>query len=176
MVATALSTANATNSEGLTSAGMSLGTPAYMSPEQATADPLVDHRADIYAWGMLAYELLTGKSPFAGRSPSAMVAAQVTEARENIAQRAAPCRHLLQACQYRSQLRPFRENTQPERVTVSAFLETLERALAPGMQLVARLQHPHIVPVFSTGTAGDLLDTLAEDSPSRVFPPRRAQR
>ena len=88
-VAKALHSANSTNSEGLTSVGMSLGTPAYMSPEQATADPLVDHRADIYAWGMLAYELLTGQSPFAGRTPRQMVAAQVTEAPEDIRKRRA---------------------------------------------------------------------------------------
>jgi serine/threonine protein kinase len=41
-----------------------LGTPAYMAPEQATADPHVDHRADIYAVGVVAYELLTGRASF----------------------------------------------------------------------------------------------------------------
>ena len=59
------------NSEGgnTTSMGVALGTPAYMSPEQASADPAVDHRADIYAFGVLAYEVLTGQPPFAGRAP-----------------------------------------------------------------------------------------------------------
>src|SRR5207249_2408487 len=47
-------------------AGISLGTPAYMAPEQITADPQVDHRADIYAVGVLAYELLAGHPPFRG--------------------------------------------------------------------------------------------------------------
>ena len=50
----------------LTRAGSSLGTPAYMSPEQAAGDPSVDHRADIYAWGLIAWELLAGRHPFAG--------------------------------------------------------------------------------------------------------------
>ena len=45
----------------LTTLGIALGTPAYMSPEQATADPAVDHRTDIYAVGVLAYELLAGR-------------------------------------------------------------------------------------------------------------------
>src|SRR4030095_13700227 len=52
---------NATGESALTSAGIALGTPAYMAPEQATADPGVDHRADIYSVGALAYELLTGR-------------------------------------------------------------------------------------------------------------------
>ena len=46
----------------LTSLGVALGTPAYMAPEQAAADPHVDHRADIYAVGAMAYEMLKGES------------------------------------------------------------------------------------------------------------------
>jgi serine/threonine-protein kinase len=51
----------ATGRHQLTTAGVALGTPAYMAPEQASADPNIDHRADIYAVGALAYELLTGR-------------------------------------------------------------------------------------------------------------------
>ena len=72
---------------GQTSRGVALGTPAYMAPEQASADPTVDHRADIYAFGVLAYELLTGQPPFTGRSPSALLAAQVTETPEPVSRR-----------------------------------------------------------------------------------------
>lgn len=64
----------------LTTAGVAVGTPAYMAPEQATADPNVDHRADIYAAGVLAYELLAGRPPFSGDTPQSVLAAQVTAA------------------------------------------------------------------------------------------------
>jgi serine/threonine-protein kinase len=64
----------------LTAAGISLGTPAYMSPEQAAGDRNVDHRADIYAWGLIAWELLAGHHPFIGKgSLQALVAAQMGE-------------------------------------------------------------------------------------------------
>jgi serine/threonine-protein kinase len=64
---------------GLTSVGVALGTPAYMAPEQAAGDPNIDHRADIYAFGAMAYEMLTGRSPFSGMAPHQMLAAHVTE-------------------------------------------------------------------------------------------------
>ncbi len=63
----------------LTTVGVSLGTPAYMAPEQAAADPNVDHRADLYAFGVLAYEMLTGRLPFSGPTAQAVLAAHLTE-------------------------------------------------------------------------------------------------
>jgi Tol biopolymer transport system component len=74
---------------GLTSMGVALGTPAYMAPEQATADPHVDHRADIYSFGCVAYEMLAGSSPFAGRPPQQLLAAHVTETPESLLKRRA---------------------------------------------------------------------------------------
>ena len=64
----------------LTSAGVALGTPTYMAPEQATADPHTDHRADIYAVGVVAYELLTGQPPFTGANAQAVLSAHLTQA------------------------------------------------------------------------------------------------
>jgi serine/threonine-protein kinase len=69
---------NAATISGITSAGMAIGTPSYMAPEQLAGDPAADHRIDIYAVGLLAYELLTGDSPFTGPSPAATMAAQLT--------------------------------------------------------------------------------------------------
>jgi tetratricopeptide (TPR) repeat protein/tRNA A-37 threonylcarbamoyl transferase component Bud32 len=63
----------------LTQLGSSLGTPAYMAPEQAAADPATNHRADIYAFGCMAYELLTGAPPFNAKTPQKLLAAQMGE-------------------------------------------------------------------------------------------------
>src|SRR5438105_1490452 len=63
---------------GTTSTGLAIGTPAYMAPEQLAADPAADHRVDLYAAGLLAYELLVGASPFTADSPQATLAAQLT--------------------------------------------------------------------------------------------------
>ncbi|HEX9166160.1 MAG TPA: serine/threonine-protein kinase, partial [Gemmatimonadales bacterium] len=67
----------------LTQTGMALGTPAYMAPEQAAGEA-VDHRADIYALGIVAYQALAGELPFRGQSAQRMVAAHLSEIPEPI--------------------------------------------------------------------------------------------
>jgi len=65
----------------LSAIGSTIGTPAYMAPEQAVGDPRVDHRADLYAWGLVAYELLAGAHPFADRTtPQELVTAHLSDA------------------------------------------------------------------------------------------------
>ena len=103
-VAKALSASTGQPSEpsSLTSAGVALGTPAYMAPEQAAADPRADYRCDIYALGALGYEMLTGRPPFTGPTPQQVLAAQVTEAPESVAKRRAtvppPLADLIMRC------------------------------------------------------------------------------
>ena len=63
----------------LTQTGMSLGTPQYMSPEQATGDQSIDARSDVYALGAVVYELLTGDPPFTASSTQAVIAKLLTE-------------------------------------------------------------------------------------------------
>ncbi len=63
---------------GLTATGMVMGTPLYMSPEQATADPSIDGRSDIYSLGVLAYQLFTGQVPFNGDSIFAVLNQHLT--------------------------------------------------------------------------------------------------
>ncbi len=68
----------------LTRTGTALGTPAYMAPEQASGDPHQDHRVDIYSLGVMGFELLTGRVPFAAPNVMAMLEAHLSEVPEAV--------------------------------------------------------------------------------------------
>ena len=79
----------------MTQTGLSLGTPQYMSPEQAMGEKTIDARADLYALGAVTYEMLTGDAPFTGSTVQAIVAQVLTEEPRGItAQRKAVPAHV----------------------------------------------------------------------------------
>ena len=93
-IAKAISDARAADSTEhattVTQAGTVIGTPAYMAPEQIAADPGIDHRADIYSFGCVAYELLAGETPFASRAGHQLLA-HISERPVPVAEKRADC-------------------------------------------------------------------------------------
>ena len=75
----------------LSQRGAFLGTPAYMAPEQAAGDPGLDHRADLYAFGCMLYELLAGRPPFVRRSTMHTLAAHLNDTATPVAERRPDC-------------------------------------------------------------------------------------
>src|SRR5688572_21223583 len=69
----------AAGGQRMTQTGLSLGTPQYMSPEQATGDKHIDGRSDIYSAAAVLYEMLTGEPPFSGATVQAIVAKVLTD-------------------------------------------------------------------------------------------------
>jgi tRNA A-37 threonylcarbamoyl transferase component Bud32/tetratricopeptide (TPR) repeat protein len=85
-IAKAISAARTGHGATLTQLGTSIGTPAYMAPEQAAGDPDIDQRADLYALGCMIYELLAGRPPFVDRTPQRVLAAHMGEHPQPIAE------------------------------------------------------------------------------------------
>ncbi len=70
---------DSTGDSRLTATGMAIGTPAYMSPEQAAGDRAIDGRSDLYSLGILGYQMLTGEPPFTATSTPAMLVKHISE-------------------------------------------------------------------------------------------------
>ena len=120
-------------SVGMTTSGMAIGTPAYMAPEQLAGDPAADHRVDIYAVGLLGYELLAGEAPFKASSPQETMAAQLTRAPEPISKRRPDAPPALAALLTRCLAKnpADRPQTATEVVSLLDSLEISSGAMAP---------------------------------------------
>lgn len=120
---------NAGGGDTLTTLGVAIGTPAYMSPEQAAADPAIDHRSDIYSWGVLAYEMITGQGPFAGRAAGAMIAAHIAEVPQRVEVRRSTVPHVLADLVMRCLAK--RPADRPQ--TAAELVNTLDALLSSGL-------------------------------------------
>jgi eukaryotic-like serine/threonine-protein kinase len=139
----------------LTIAGTSIGTPTYMAPEQAAGDPSTDHRADLYSFGAMAYELLAGQPPFHGRRPTALLAAHMAEAPEDVrvhrADCPAPLADLVMRCLEK------KPDDRPQAATdIARVLETITSsgatAAAPAILAGGRTRFVQAVSLWAVGT------------------------
>lgn len=123
---------------GRMSMGVSVGTPQYMAPEQAAADPSADHRADLYALGVLAYEVLAGAHPFEGRKGMALMTAHASEVPPPLKPRvphvpSAICNVVMTSLEKRPEDRP---------PSAEAVLAVLEGLSTPRMSTAISMEMP----------------------------------
>ena len=120
-----------------TAGGLAIGTPAYMAPEQAAGDPLTDHRADLYALGLLGYEMLAGRPPFMRKSAHELIAAQIAERPKHIEEVRADTPPLLAALIMRClEKRP--EDRPPSAAVVREQLDAMRTPSGGGIRAGSR--------------------------------------
>jgi serine/threonine-protein kinase len=163
-VAKALS-ASTNPGSSLTSLGVALGTPAYMSPEQGAADPAADHRADLYAVGAVAYEMLTGHQVFSARSPQAMLAAHAIEKPEPIDERRPAVPPALSSLIMRSLEKHAADRPQ----SANEMLAELEAAVTPSGATAPTIMRPAKKSFWSRRNAVVALAILAVATAGAVY-------
>lgn len=149
---------------GLTTVGMALGTPTYMAPEQAMAEPTTNHRADLYALGAVFYEMLVGAPPYSGAVQTVIAAhlsAPVPRVEERRADVPPAVAHLI------GRLLAKQPAERPQ--TALEALVTLESIATPGNGL--GIAAP---PFASTGAATVLMEATPPARPAAVAPTRGA--
>lgn len=163
---------------GLTATGTSLGTPAYMAPEQAFGEA-IDHRADLYAWGVVAYELLAHEHPFADKTTSQqLITAHIMTEPTALARRLTNPPAWLCDIVHRCLAKSPSDRPQSAADIVDAFARATS-ASTPAATLARELPSIAVLPFTSIGTdnegtyfgegiAEDILNALAHLTNLRV--------
>ena len=144
--------------ERVTGTGMTVGTPAYMSPEQASGERDIDGRSDLYSLGLVGYEMLAGAPPFTGRSGS-VILKQITEEPAPVIDQAPDAPPTLAAVIHRALAKDPDHRWPDGRSIVRAIDEAMA---APGSGSFQR--HAEAAPGVSTPTARHGIDTGATPS------------
>src|SRR2546428_5019192 len=124
-IAKALS--SSTGSATLTATGVAIGTPHYMSPEQAAGDREIDGRSDIYSLGVVGYQMLAGELPFSAPTVPGLLLKQITEPAPNLQDKSPTCPDDLAACVMRS----LEKEPEARWPTADALRRALESRTAP---------------------------------------------
>jgi len=160
-------------SDGVTQTGLTVGTPAYMSPEQSVGEREVDGRSDIYSLGCVLYEMLTGEVPFTGPNPRAIMTKRfvspvphvtamrdVPEGIDQVVTRAlakAPVDRFATAAQFADALRPSAvQRTPPDAPRTAAAAKTV--AVLPLANMSADPENEY----FSDGMTEEIIGALSK--------------
>ena len=127
---------SAAGTDRLTGTGLGIGTPAYMSPEQATGTATLDGRSDIYSLGCLLYEMLTGRPPFSGTTAQALMARHALEPAPSLQ----TVRRTVPAHLERVVLKALAKVPTDRQQTAGQLADELAAALAPGDLATGRAQ------------------------------------
>ncbi|MFN2316841.1 MAG: protein kinase [Gemmatimonadales bacterium] len=148
----------------LTQVGTSIGTPTYMSPEQALGDPTTDHRTDIYSFGVMAYEVLAGEPPFRAATTTRLLAAHMNEAPPDLLVQRPDCPDRLADLIMRCLAKE--PGDRPQRAAeLSRHLETITStdavAMAPAILRGGRIRLGKALGLWAAATAGMALTAWA---------------
>jgi eukaryotic-like serine/threonine-protein kinase len=147
----------------LTATGVAIGTPHYMSPEQAAGDREIDGRSDIYSLGVVGYQMLTGELPFSAPTVPGLLLKQITEQAPYLKDKAPACPDDLASCVMRS----LEKEPEARWPTADALRRALESRTAPPYRRRA---------TGARGTRFGAPPSPALPAPARPEPPARRSR
>jgi len=143
------------NDAGLTGTGLAVGTPQYMSPEQASGAKDVDARSDIYAVGGVLYEMLAGEPPYAGPTPQAILARALTEEPRRLTSVRAGLPAVVETTVRRAMARSPEDRYQSAADLAAALVETSDGVRSGGVAPVAAGPAPaRVMALFGVAAAG----------------------